>query len=296
MRQVVREAEIFARSDWQMTLGERAALDGVLAELSPRLAIEVGTAEGGSLARIAAHSDEVHAIELTRERLAACPPNAHFHQGDSREVLPALLAGFVEQKRRLDFGLLDGDHSAEGARADLSALLESPAVQRTVILVHDSFNPEVRSGIESAGAAEHPKVIGFDLDFVSGRLAKLGPFADQMLGGFALVIVDEEAAVRARTVELGFYSLRPTPILYHDAYETMLRGPRMIDREADPPAGREARPARLAPAHLQHEHLRRELEAMRSSRSWRLTAPLRSINARVNNLGRQVGRTRARSR
>jgi hypothetical protein len=122
VRQVVREAEIFARSDWQMTLGERAALDGVLAELSPRLAIEVGTAEGGSLARIAVHSAEVHAIDLTRERLAACPPNAHFHQGDSREVLPALL--------------------------------ESPAVQRTVILVHDSFNPEVRSGIESAGAAE----------------------------------------------------------------------------------------------------------------------------------------------
>jgi Methyltransferase domain len=291
----IREVDIFARPKWQMSLGERAAMEGLVAQLSPGLAIEVGTAEGGSLGRIAAHSAEVHAIDLTRERLAECPPNAHFHQGDSREVLPELLAGFAERQREVDFALLDGDHSADGARADLAALLESPAVRRTVILVHDSFNPEVRSGIESAGAADHPKVIGFDLDFVTGRLAKLGPFADQMLGGFALVLVDEaRAAAGPRTVELEFYSLRPTPILYHDAYETMLRGARMIDGEA--PTAPAAPRLPLDAANIEREHLRRELATMRSSWTWRLTAPLRSIKRGVNRLRRRVGRSQARSR
>ena len=62
----LREIDIFTRPEWQMSLGERAVLEGLVAQLSPDLSIEVGTAEGGSLARIAAHSAEVHAIDLTR--------------------------------------------------------------------------------------------------------------------------------------------------------------------------------------------------------------------------------------
>jgi hypothetical protein len=284
----VRAAEIFARSDWQMALGERAALEGLLAELSPEVAIEIGTAEGRSLARIAAHGTEVHAIDLTRELLAECPPNAHFHQGDSRTVLPKLLAGFASEGRHVDFVLVDGDHSAEGVRADLTALLASPSVTRTVILLHDSFNPEVRSGIESARPTEHPKVVGFDLDFVQGRLAKLGPFADQMLGGFALVLVDEAAAAEGtRAVELGFYSLRPTPILYHDSYETVRRGAQLIDGEGAPASTADVPRLPLDAAHLEREQLRRELEAVRSSWSWRITAPLRALGERLRRLRRR---------
>jgi hypothetical protein len=39
--------------DWQMRIGERAAVEGLLAQVVPRLAIEIGTAAGGSLDRIA---------------------------------------------------------------------------------------------------------------------------------------------------------------------------------------------------------------------------------------------------
>jgi hypothetical protein len=48
--------------DSQISFGERAALEGVLAQIRPRVAIEIGTAEGGSLRRIARYSRLVHSI------------------------------------------------------------------------------------------------------------------------------------------------------------------------------------------------------------------------------------------
>ncbi len=56
--------EILSDSVWQMTLGERAAMEGVLAQRKPRLAIGIGTAAGGSLQRVEAGAGEVHAYEL----------------------------------------------------------------------------------------------------------------------------------------------------------------------------------------------------------------------------------------
>ena len=54
----------FSANPWQMSFGERAAIEGVLAQLRPQLAIEIGTAEGGSLERIAAHSERVISFDL----------------------------------------------------------------------------------------------------------------------------------------------------------------------------------------------------------------------------------------
>jgi cephalosporin hydroxylase len=63
------QVAIFGRPDWQTPLGDRAAL-GVLTRIKPSLSIEIGTAQGGSLDRIAAHSQEVHALDLNDELLA----------------------------------------------------------------------------------------------------------------------------------------------------------------------------------------------------------------------------------
>jgi hypothetical protein len=100
-----RRLEIFARSDWQMSLGEQAAIEGVVAQLSPRLAIEVRTAEGRSLECIASHSAQVHAVDLTDELLASGPANARFHKGDSKVVLPELLDRFASEARNVDLAL-----------------------------------------------------------------------------------------------------------------------------------------------------------------------------------------------
>jgi hypothetical protein len=270
--------EIFNRAEWQMSLGERAALEGLVAQAKPQLAIEIGTAEGGSLERIAAHSAEVHAIDLTRDLLVRCPPNAKFHEGDSKLILPEVLARFAAEGRNVDFVLVDGDHSPEGVQADLTILLESPAVGSSIILLHDAFNPDVRRGIELVPLASLPKVAGFDLDFVPGRLAKLGPFADQLLGGLALVIVDDRAASAGdRAVELGFWSLRPEPVLFHDGYETLRRAPQLIDGNGATTESVTTARLPLDAANIARVQLERELAAVQASASWRITAPLRRL-------------------
>jgi hypothetical protein len=277
---VIPAVDIFSRPDWQMSPGERAALEGLVSQLRPRLAIEIGTAEGGSLQRIAAHSAEVHAIDLTDELLTQVPSNVTFHRGDSRRVLPDLLGEVAAAGRTVDFVLVDGDHSSDGVRADLAALLESPAVQQTLILLHDAFNPDVRAGIESVSLGEHPRVEGFDLDFVPGRLGKLGPFEDQFLGGFGLVVVGD--GTRERSVELGYWSLRPSPILFHDGHDALGRGAALVAATSAPTSGAARLP--LDAEHVGREQLRRELEAIKSSASWRITAPLRWAKARVGGL------------
>lgn len=109
---------IFEDVLWQMTLGERAALEGILSQLKPSLALEVGTAEGGSLRRIAAHSREVHSFDMSAPPEEASFENVHFHTGDSHVLLPAWLEEMGKGGRRIDFALVDGDHTMAGVRAD----------------------------------------------------------------------------------------------------------------------------------------------------------------------------------
>ena len=125
----------------QMSFGERAALEGVLAQLRPRLAVEIGTAAGGSLDRIAHYSEQVHSIDVSHDELTGTlPENVRLHTGPSAQILPTLLAEFSRAGRSLDFALVDGDHSFEGVIGDLRALLEASCTARAVILVHDSMN------------------------------------------------------------------------------------------------------------------------------------------------------------
>ena len=219
MPKIVDRMDVSARADWQMSFGERVAFEGVLSQLKPRLAVEIGTAEGGSLERIAAHSGEVHAIDLTGELLRDRPANATLHEGDSRKVLPELLRAFTEEGREVDFVLVDGDHSREGAAADLGAVLDSPATTDAVVLVHDSFNQDVRAGILDVGLDSHPRVAAYDLDFVPGRVGNVGAFENQLLGGFALIVTSPNGAGDG-PVNLGFWSLDPTPRIVADAHSS----------------------------------------------------------------------------
>jgi hypothetical protein len=255
---VLERIEIFNRSDWQMSLGTRAAFEGMLTQLKPELSIEIGTAQGGSLDRIAAHSAEVHALDLTGRLLVDCPANATFHEGDSRIVLPQLLSRLEADGRNVDFALVDAAHSAAGVRADLEALLSSPALGRTVILVHDSFNPEVRDGIRSLDWRAYPKVVGIELDFVPGRMVRNGSFAGQLWDGLALMVVDERPGRPGLpTVEIANIGFEAEPLEFHDAHETIRRASPLISS----PAAR----------------LRREVERLRSSLRWRLSRALASL-------------------
>lgn len=270
-------SRIFDTEGWQMTLGERAALEGLLSDLNPDLSIEIGTAEGGSLACIAAHSGEVHSMDLAPT--ASSPPSgARLHVGDSKEVLPALLSSFAAEGRNVDFVLVDGDHSTDGVRADLVNLLSSPAVLRTVIVLHDTMNESVRAGIEKVRFEEFPKVRYVDLDFVAGFLFRRGPFAGELWGGLGLVLVDDGARAQRES---------PYEDLHHDAHAA-LRMLRSLPNETDRGGGasRAGEPHdRLEALAASLEEHRRALEGVENSLSWRITAPLRAAKARVRSVG-----------
>jgi hypothetical protein len=208
-------AALMRDGDTQMSFGERAAVEGLLGQLRPGLAVEIGTAEGGSLRRICGHAAEVHSIDVSHEPLGEAPGNATLHAGPSAQLLPGLLESFATDGRTIDFALVDGDHSFEGVAGDLGALLASSAARRTVILVHDSMNAEVRAGIESVGLDSHRHVVYFELDFVPGYVYRIGAAANTAWGGLALVVTGAERSPA--------YAESARQPLYHEPFEALQR-------------------------------------------------------------------------
>jgi hypothetical protein len=219
---------IFEGHIWQMSLGERAAVEGVLTQVRPPLAIEIGSAEGACLGRIAAHSEEVHSFDLVPPSLPV-PPNVTLHSGDSHQLLPRVLAGFAEQSRNVDFVMVDGDHSPEGVRQDIEDLLDSTAVARSIILIHDAANERVRQGIEAVRFAAWPKVAHVELDWIPGQLFAEPELRNELWYGLGLVIVD---TTRPAYLDASVYQQR-----YHPA-AALLASARdlVLARERVPPS------------------------------------------------------------
>lgn len=239
----------------QMSFGERAALEGVLAQVRPRVAIEIGTAEGGSLARIAAYSTEVHSIDLVHEPVTVgLDEHVHLHTGPSTELLPPLLKQLDERGSPVDFALVDGDHSFAGVVNDVRLLLASPTTARCVMLIHDSANAEVRAGIESIDFDGYEKVVYHEPDFVAGYMYRAGEAHGAVWGGFCLVICDSQ---RSKD-----YSPRTRQWRFYEPYAAIQ------DLGTD--------------ARAERERLAQALQVVYESRSWRLTAPLRAAARRIS--------------
>lgn len=168
----------------QLSFGERAALEGILCQLKPRLSVEIGSAVGGSLERIVFHSEETHSFDLQPARFqTGYVP----HIGDSHELLAPWLE--TNHFRIVDFAFVDGDHSSAGVCADLLDLLDAPACERTVILVHDTANQDVRVGLQEVLA--HPAVVYHEIDFIEGYKFAEGSFSGALWGGFGLIVTGD---------------------------------------------------------------------------------------------------------
>lgn len=289
----------FAAQPWQMSYGERLAFEGIISQVRPRLAVEIGTAQGGSLRRIAAHCDEVHSFDLVP------PPddvarmeNVSFHTGDSHQLVNDYMAQAAADGRSIDFVLIDGDHSADGVRQDIVDVLGSDAVTRAVIVLHDTFNPEVRTGIAAARVAEHKKVALFEPDLVPGYLARREPYRLQMWGGLGVIVVDADhrraapEMVRDERFHELFSVVRPTVRVMESIesrgaaldglagaeVELTLQTELVKLAPAPPPAAHDpALRAELARALAEEARLTHRLRMIEGSRGWRLTLIFRSI-------------------
>jgi cephalosporin hydroxylase len=250
----VTSVPMWADRTCQMSFGERAALEGVLSQRKPRLAVEIGTYEGGSLHFLAAHCEHVHTIDLYDLVEDRAPyGNVSFHTGDSKLLLPELLQELEAAGLAVDLALVDGDHSAQGVRSDLESLLSSATTASTLILLHDTMNMETREGIESVGLSTHPKVVYHELDFVPGYEFAGGNFEGQVWGGLGLVVTGES--------RLTGYTQASGQTRYRRPFD-MLHEERRMRSE-------------LALVRREAESNQTVLAAVQSSLSWRLTAPLR---------------------
>ncbi|HEX2392256.1 MAG TPA: class I SAM-dependent methyltransferase [Solirubrobacterales bacterium] len=274
--------EIFSDSVWRMALGERAAVEGVLAQCKPRLAIEIGAAEGGGLRRIAAHSEEVHSFDhVTPRRPAAEISNVTLHTGDSHQLLPETLSQFADSDRNLDFVLVDGSRSPDGIRQVLDDLLSSPAVAETVILIYDTANPEVRSGLDAVHYGAFPKVAHVNLDFVPGYMFRDPDRLYELGGGLGIVMVNA-----ARTAY--FPTMPVVEDRYYEAGHLLPQVRELVvarDRSEPTSLAQEREQhelaEQLAAARLERDHYQHLSEVLMSSSSWKITAPLRAAAKRA---------------
>jgi cephalosporin hydroxylase len=175
-------------SDWIMQHEERSALISLLSAIRPECAIEIGTANGGSLSAIAKFSRLVYSLDIDPacpERLAGMFPNVVFITGPSQETLPPLLQRLRENDVNVEFILINGDHSWRGVKRDIENLLRVRPTRPLYMILHDSFMPKCRRGMVEADWGASPYVHFVELDFIPGRFEP----NRQMTCGFALAIL-----------------------------------------------------------------------------------------------------------
>ena len=175
--------------NWQMNHSERLALTALLKRHRPGCSIEIGTYQGGSLSLLAQESGMVFSIDIDPTIPAKFASYSHVSclTGPSTTILPLLFRELDEAEIDVDFILLGGDHSADGIRRDLVAILSHPPTKPLFVAMHDSVNPECRRGMLEAPWRESPYVQWVDLDFVPGRVVEDGgPFQGELWGGLAL--------------------------------------------------------------------------------------------------------------
>lgn len=179
--------------NWQMSHAERMAMCHIIQRIQPKLAIEVGTYQGGSLSLLAQYCGWIYSLDIDPEIPIkfAHFRNTTFITESSATSLPALLNRLEQESAPLEFILIDGDHSRQGVQRDLDTILRYRPSRRVHVLMHDSFNSECRAGMLGADWAAARHVAFADLDFIHGKVVQQGgPFDGELWGGLALLILD----------------------------------------------------------------------------------------------------------
>lgn len=153
------ELDVIARHAWKLsgmqTYSELRYMLGVVAELQPRVILEIGTRNGATLWGMAqaAPGAVLVSVDPTNERrhFEQLIPGAELHAiaGDSHDLGTLLRVQFALAGRPVDFLFVDGDHTEQGCRADVDdyAPLLSPS---GLLCLHDValHCPEQHVGVQ----------------------------------------------------------------------------------------------------------------------------------------------------
>jgi hypothetical protein len=179
---------------WSMSRAEQATFIQLLQTIKPKVTIEIGTYNGGSLQVISEYSEKVYAIDLTpsyRDEHCDNLTNVNYLIGDSKTVVPELIDKLNNSDAIVEFILIDGDHSTEGVLNDISNVLKLVPKNTITIILHDSFNPTCRKGMELYDYNANPYVHSVEIDYVTGAFNHDGLYRE-MWGGFAKIEMQPE--------------------------------------------------------------------------------------------------------
>ena len=183
---------------WQMTRCEKYAFNALLEHIKPEVAIEIGTYKGGSLQIISKHAQKVYSIDISDEYKADLQDkfdNVDFSYGDSKELIPKTFKRIADSGKKVEFVLIDGDHTTEGVKSDIESVLQYRPESDMYIVFHDSFHPKSRKGIVKANWNVSKYVHYVEVDYIPGvfhhkRLDKAPPRS--MFGGLCVALLKPE--------------------------------------------------------------------------------------------------------
>jgi hypothetical protein len=178
--------------EWQMEPSEQNTVISLVSGLRPRVAIEIGSRYGGSMQVLSRYADRVISVDIDptcKDRLGPKYPNAVFVTGDSRLTFAPLMKQLEREGAEVGFILIDGDHSAAGVKSDIGGLLSYRPRCPLFVLMHDSFNPDVRKGIRTAPWGESEYVHSVEIDYLAGVLTMGRDDYREMWGGLALAVL-----------------------------------------------------------------------------------------------------------
>jgi hypothetical protein len=152
----IEEFFLVNKKQWLMSIGERLTICGIASLLHPSLILELGVYLGKCSEQLAKLASIVYCIDPLRPKELSLPTNCHFIQLTSDDFF-----SFVPQ-HVYDLIIIDANHNIINAYRDLINSITYGAF----IIMHDTANPECRSGYTKAIDKCKNNIKFYDLDLL----------------------------------------------------------------------------------------------------------------------------------